>query len=46
LLLEEKILGHESFGAARSEKFREGGQAGGKEEKIDFHGGECRAGKW
>jgi hypothetical protein len=44
LLLEKKILGHESFSAAGSEEFGKGGQEGGKEEKHDLHAGECRAG--
>jgi len=44
LLLKEKILGQESFGATGSEEFSEGDQEGGKEEKNDFHAGECRAG--
>ncbi len=45
LLLEEKIFGQESFGAAGSEEFGEAGQEGGKEEKNDFHAAECRAGE-
>ena len=44
LLLEKKILGQESFGAAGSEEFGEAGHEGGKEEKNDFHAGECKAG--
>ena len=43
LLLEKKILGQESFCAAGSEEFGEACQKGGKEEKNDFHAGECRA---
>ncbi len=45
LLLEKKIFGQESFGAAGSQEFDEAGQEGGKEEKNDFHAAECRAGE-
>ena len=45
LLLEKKILGQESFGAAGPQECDEAGQEGGKEEKKDVHAGECRAGE-
>lgn len=45
LLLEEKILGQESFGAAGSEEFDKASQEGGKEEENKVHAAECRAGE-
>ncbi|MEO6203355.1 MAG: hypothetical protein ABIU05_23855, partial [Nitrospirales bacterium] len=45
LLIEKKILGQESFGAAGSQEFAEAGQEGGKEEENDVHAGEFRAGE-